>query len=76
MARKRISFRDPVWLIPMVIVVLGCSIQTLACSSTAGIAKRMPNGVLSMTARCPSLRRTSTDRSVAGAWRSALDPHR
>lgn len=29
MARKRISFRDPVWLIPMVIVVLGCSIQTL-----------------------------------------------
>ena len=29
MAGKRISFRDPVWLIPMVIVVLGCSIQTL-----------------------------------------------
>ena len=29
MARKRISFRDPVWLIPMVIVGLGCSVQTL-----------------------------------------------
>ena len=29
MARKRISFRDPVWLIPMVIVALGCSVQTL-----------------------------------------------
>ena len=29
MARKRISFRDPIWLIPMVIVVLGCSVQTL-----------------------------------------------
>ena len=28
MARKRISFRDPVWLIPMVIVVLACSVQT------------------------------------------------
>ena len=29
MARKRISFRDPVWLIPMVIVALGCSVQSL-----------------------------------------------
>ena len=29
MARQRISFRDPVWLIPMVIVGLGCSVQTL-----------------------------------------------
>lgn len=29
MARQRISFRDPVWLIPMVIVALGCSVQTL-----------------------------------------------
>ena len=29
MAGKRISFRDPVWMIPMVIVALGCSVQTL-----------------------------------------------
>ena len=29
MTRKGISFRDPVWLIPMVIVVLACSVQTL-----------------------------------------------
>ena len=29
MTRQRISFRDPVWLIPMVIVALGCSVQTL-----------------------------------------------
>ena len=29
MARQRISLRDPVWLIPMVIVGLGCSVQTL-----------------------------------------------
>ena len=29
MARQRMSFRDPVWLIPMVIVALGCSVQTL-----------------------------------------------
>ena len=29
MTRQRISFRDPVWLIPMVIIALGCSIQTL-----------------------------------------------
>ena len=29
MARQRISFSDPVWLIPMVIVGLGCSVQTL-----------------------------------------------
>ena len=29
MANKRISLRDPVWLIPMVIVMLVCSIQTL-----------------------------------------------
>ena len=29
MSRKRISFRDPVWLIPMVVIALGCSIQTL-----------------------------------------------
>ena len=28
MARQRISFRDPVWLIPMVIVGLGCSVQS------------------------------------------------
>ena len=28
MARKSISFRDPVWLIPMVIVVIACSVQT------------------------------------------------
>ena len=29
MARKRISFRDPVWLISMVIVGLVCFVQTL-----------------------------------------------
>lgn len=29
MARKRISFRDPVWLIPTVIIALSCSVQTL-----------------------------------------------
>ena len=29
MTRQRISFRDPVWLIPMVIVALGCSVQSL-----------------------------------------------
>ena len=29
MAGKRISFRDPVWLIPMVIVALVCSVQPL-----------------------------------------------
>ena len=29
MAKKRISFRDPIWLIPMVIVALGCTVQTL-----------------------------------------------
>ena len=29
MAAKRISFRDPIWLIPMVILGLGCSVQTL-----------------------------------------------
>ena len=29
MARQRISFRDPVWLFPMVIVGLACSVQTL-----------------------------------------------
>lgn len=29
MVNKRISLRDPVWLIPMVIVMLVCSIQTL-----------------------------------------------
>ena len=29
MVGKRISFRDPVWLIPMVIVALCCSVQTL-----------------------------------------------
>ena len=29
MPRQRISFRDPVWLIPMVIVGLGCTVQTL-----------------------------------------------
>ena len=29
MAEKRISFRDPIWLIPMVILGLVCSIQTL-----------------------------------------------
>ena len=29
MARQRISFIDPVWLIPIVIVGLGCSVQTL-----------------------------------------------
>ena len=29
MARQRIAFRDPVWLFPMVIVGLTCSVQTL-----------------------------------------------
>ena len=29
MAAKRISFRDPIWLIPMVILGLGCFAQTL-----------------------------------------------
>ena len=29
MARQRITFRDPVWLILIVIVGLGCSVQTL-----------------------------------------------
>ena len=29
MAAKRISFRDPIWLIPMVILCLGCTVQTL-----------------------------------------------
>ena len=29
MTRKGISLRDPVWLIPVVIVVLACAVQTL-----------------------------------------------
>ena len=29
MTRNGISLRDPVWLIPMAIVVLACSVQTL-----------------------------------------------